>query len=50
MDAFLNAAMLLGGMGPIWSPATPGGKLFTAGIIPAPVVDRVLHRFPWSDR
>ena len=28
LDAFLNAAMLLGGMGPIWSPATPGGKLF----------------------
>jgi len=30
-DAFLNAAMLLGGMGPIESPQTDGGKLF-AGI------------------
>jgi hypothetical protein len=59
LDAFLNAAMLLGGMGPIWSPATVGGKLFAglyalysglvflvvAGIILAPLVHRVLHRF-----
>ena len=50
IDSMLNASMLLGGMGPIWSPATPGGKLFVAGIIPAPVVHRVLHRFHWSDR
>ena len=28
LDAFLNAAMLMGGMGPVESPATPGGKLF----------------------
>jgi len=27
-DAFLNAAMLLGGMGPVESPLTDGGKLF----------------------
>src|SRR5438067_2163210 len=27
-DAFLNAAMLLGGMGPVDSPKTDGGKLF----------------------
>jgi hypothetical protein len=27
-DAFLNAAMLLGGMGPVNAPATPDGKLF----------------------
>src|SRR5512134_2219077 len=59
LDAFLNAAMLLGGMGPIESPATPGGKLFAglyalysgmvflvvASIVLAPVVHRVLHRF-----
>jgi len=64
LDAFLNAAMLLGGMGPVESPATPGGKLFAglyalyagmvflvvASIILAPVVHRVLHRFHWEDK
>jgi hypothetical protein len=59
LDAFLNASMLLGGMGPIWSPATPGGKAFAglyalyagmvflvvASIALAPVVHRILHRF-----
>jgi hypothetical protein len=64
LDAFLNAAMLLGGMGPIESPATPGGKIFAgfyalysgmiflvvASIILAPVVHRVLHRFHWNDK
>jgi hypothetical protein len=58
-DAFMNAAMLLGGMGPVHTPATPGGKLFAGlyalyaglvflvvvGIVLAPVVHRVLHRF-----
>jgi hypothetical protein len=57
MDSFLNAAMLLGGMGPIHSPVTPGGKLFAgiyalycglafiavAGVILAPVAHRLLH-------
>lgn len=61
-DAFLNAAMLLGGMGPVEAPATPGGKLFAglyalyaglvflaaAGIILAPVVHRLLHKFHWE--
>ena len=28
LDAFLNAAMLLGGMGPVEDPQTAGGKLF----------------------
>jgi hypothetical protein len=63
LDAFLNAAMLLGGMGPVESPATPGGKLFAglyalyagmvflivASIALAPVVHRILHRFHWKD-
>jgi hypothetical protein len=63
LDAFLNASMLLGGMGPVETPATPGGKLFAglyalyagmvvlvaASIILAPVVHRVLHRFHWDD-
>ena len=58
-DAFLNAAMLLGGMGPVNSPATQAGKLFAgcyalycgllvifiAGLLLAPVLHRVLHRF-----
>lgn len=58
-DAFLNAAMLLGGMGPVNPPVTEGGKLFAgiyalycglvvilvAGIILAPVAHRLLHRF-----
>ncbi len=61
-DAFLNAAMLLGGMGPVESPATPGGKLFAGwyalyaglvflvaiSIVIAPFVHRVLHTFHWE--
>jgi hypothetical protein len=61
-DAFLNAAMLLGGMGPVETPTTNGGKLFAgvfalyagivflvvAGLIFAPVVHRLLHRFHWD--
>ena len=57
LDAFLNAAMLLGGMGPVTPLATEAGKLFagvyalacglvfvfTAGIVLAPVLHRVLH-------
>jgi hypothetical protein len=64
LDAFLDAAMLLGGMGPVHTPVTAGGKLFAglyalyagvvflvvAAIIVAPVVHRVLHRFHWEDR
>ena len=41
LDGFLNAAMLLGGMGPVESPQTTGGKLFagctrffSSGIVP----------------
>src|SRR5882762_11099365 len=55
-DAFLNTAMLLGGMGPVDAPRTNGGKMFagvyalyaglvfliTAGLLLAPVVHRVL--------
>ncbi|MFN3712029.1 MAG: hypothetical protein ACK4SX_00065 [Alcanivoracaceae bacterium] len=62
VDAFLNAAMLLGGMGPVNAPLTPGGKLFagcyalyaglvfivTAALIFTPIVHRVLHRFHWD--
>ena len=61
-DAFLNSAMLMGGMGPVDAPRTDGGKLFAglyalysglvfligAGVIFAPVVHRVLHKFHWE--
>lgn len=59
IDAFVNAAMLLSGMGPLASPVTTGGKLFAgiyalysgfvvliaAAIAFAPVIHRFMHRF-----
>ena len=59
LDSFLNASMLLGGMGPVTTPATDAGKLFAglyalysglfvifvAGLILAPIAHRILHRF-----
>ena len=62
LDAFLNAAMLLGGMGPVNPPVSSAGKLFagcyalyaglvfivTAAIMLTPVLHRVLHRFHWA--
>ena len=59
IDAFLNASMLLSGMGPIAQPQTDSGKIFAglyalysglavliiAGIIFAPAIHRFLHRF-----
>ena len=66
LDAFLNASMLLGGMGPVADPAKwpdPGkwfGALFAlyaglvflimAGLLATPVFHRVLHRFHWEGR
>lgn len=64
IDAFLNAAMLLGGMGSVHPPLTLTGKLFaglyalyaglvfivTAALIFALVVHRVLHGFHWDER
>ena len=58
-DAFLNAAMLLGGMGPVDPLTNDAAKLFaggyalycgvvfiaTAGLIIAPVGTHILHRF-----
>jgi hypothetical protein len=57
LDAFLNAAMLLGGMGPVASLHSDAGKLFAglyalfcgvvfiavSGILVAPFAHRVLH-------
>ena len=62
IDAFLNAAMLLGGMGPVDLPHTEAGKLFAgfyalyaglvlivvAALLISPVIHRVLHRFHWD--
>ncbi|WP_036302147.1 hypothetical protein [Methylotenera sp. L2L1] len=62
-SAFLNSAMLLGGMGPVDAPNTDGGKLFAglyalyaglifivvAGLILAPLVHRVMHKFHWAE-
>jgi hypothetical protein len=59
IDAFLNASMILSGMGPLLQPVTTGGKLFAgtyalysglavlviAGVMFGPVVHRFLHRF-----
>jgi hypothetical protein len=64
LDGFLNSAMLLGGMGPVNAPVTPAGKLFaglfalyaglvfivTAGLLFAPLVHRLMHRFHWADK
>jgi hypothetical protein len=61
-DAFLNASMLLGGMGPVDPLKTPGGKLFagffalyagvvflfSAGLLIAPIAHRILHKFHWE--
>lgn len=61
-DAFLNAAMLLGGEGPVAAPQTSGGKLFAGvyalysglvflvgiALVLAPIVHRILHKFHWD--
>jgi len=59
VDAFLNAAMLMGGMGPVDALHTTSGKLFAGcyalycglvvivatGLLLAPFLHRLLHRF-----
>jgi hypothetical protein len=59
IDAFLNASMLLGGMGPVNPLTSYGGKLFAglfalycglvvilvAGLLLTPVAHRLLHKF-----
>lgn len=59
IDAFVSAAMLLSGMGPVGDPQTVAGKLFagfyalysgffaliSAGVLAAPVLHRFMHRF-----
>ncbi len=62
IDSFLNACMLLGGMGPVGDIATNAGKIFAAlfalysglvfliaaAVLFTPVLHRVLHRFHWE--
>ena len=63
LDAFLNAAMILSGMGPVDVPTTTAAKLFAgcyalfsgvvfitiAGVLATPVAHRLLHWFPLKD-
>lgn len=63
LDAYVNASMLLGGMGPVDPMHTEAGKLFagsyalycglvvviTTGVILAPILHRVLHAFHAED-
>ena len=63
VDAYLNAAMILGGMGPAAELHTTAGKIFAgsyalfagivfivgSGVVLAPVVHRGMHRFHLDD-
>ncbi len=63
LNAYVNAAMILGGMGPVAELHTTAGKLFAGsyalfagmvflvvvGIVFAPVVHRAMHRFHFDD-
>jgi hypothetical protein len=63
IDAYVNAAMILSGMGPVQVLYTEGGKIFAglyailsgvfvfgvAGIALAPLFHRMLHRFHLQD-
>jgi len=63
-DAFVNAAMLLSGMGPMQTNLSEGGKVFAglyalysgivviavAGLLLAPAIHRVMHRVHWDDQ
>jgi hypothetical protein len=62
-DAFLNAAMILGGMGPVATIRTDGGKIFAgiyalysglvvliaAGVLFTPIFHRIIHKFHWME-
>jgi len=64
IDAFLNSAMLLGGMGPVDPPHSDAGKLFagfyalyaglmfiiTAGLLVTPVMHRLMHRLHFDEK
>lgn len=62
VDAFLNAAMILGGMGPVGDLKATSAKIFAgvyalyagvvflvvAAVMLTPIFHRVLHRFHWD--
>ncbi len=62
LDAFLNSAMLLGGMGPVNMPQTEAGKLFAGlyalyaglvflvaiALVFTPILHRILHKLHWD--
>jgi hypothetical protein len=64
IDAFVNASMILSGMGPVATLQTAAGKIFAGcyalfsgialisvvGIIFAPVIHRFLHKFHLEDK
>ena len=64
IDAFLNAAMLMGGMGPVSNLSTDGGKIFagiyamycgfilifSVAIFMTPIFHRMLHLFHLEGR
>lgn len=63
LDAFVNASMILSGMGPLHEPKTVAGKIFAglyalysgfavlgiAAVVFSPVVHRLFHRFHIAD-
>ena len=63
-DAFLNSAMLLGGMGPVKQDLSEAGKLFAGlyalysglvviavtGLLLAPAIHHLMKRVHWEDR
>ena len=64
VDSYLNAAMILGGMGPVAELRTDSGKLFAGtyalfaglvfllgvGVILAPIAHRAMHRFHLDEK
>jgi hypothetical protein len=62
-DSFLNASMILGGMGPVKTDLSEGGKVFAgiyalasglliigvAGLLLAPAVHHLMHHVHWDD-
>ena len=64
IDAYLNASMILGGMGPVAELHTSGGKAFAGtyalfaglvfvlaiGVVLAPVLHRAMHRFHLDEK
>ncbi|MCC7415910.1 MAG: hypothetical protein IT176_02130 [Acidobacteria bacterium] len=64
VDAFLNASMILSGMGPVDRMTSTGAKLFSAfyalfsglvfiavmGVVLAPWIHRIIHWVNWEER